>query len=130
MSPVWPPPVEGKRRVSRRPFFPSSRRSRRDRRTFAALRADNVDALLQRFRHVLRVTDHVHDGDFGRVHLVDDVLGRNTDGAYEQGCLALDDHVYELIKLSLGVVVVGLASATANCEHSVSEERDVISCSS
>ena len=49
---------------------------------------------------------YVHDRNAGTVHLVYDPLGRDTDSAHEQLRLLLDDHINELWKLPLGVVVL------------------------
>lgn len=57
---------------------------------------------------------HVHDGDAVLVELVNGPLGGNTDGAHKELGALLDDDVDELGKLALGVVVVGLASATTD----------------
>jgi hypothetical protein len=63
---------------------------------------------------VLDGTDHVHAENAVLVELVDDVLGGNTDGADKELGALLDDNVDELVKLALGVVVVGLTSRTTD----------------
>lgn len=54
---------------------------------------------------MLGVTDHVHVKDTGLVELLDDLLGRDTDGGDEELGAGLDDDVGELAELALGVVV-------------------------
>lgn len=44
------------------------------------------------------------------MELLDDLLRRHTDGADKQLRLFLNDDVDQLVKLALGVVVVGLSS--------------------
>lgn len=58
--------------------------------------------------------------------LLDNVLGGNTDGADEELGLLLDDDVDELVKGTLGVVVVGLAGAATDLgDEEVDTERKV-----
>jgi hypothetical protein len=54
----------------------------------------NSESLLD----VLGVTDHVHNGDLGRVELLDDILGRDSDSADEERGLLLNDDIDELGK--------------------------------
>ena len=49
---------------------------------------------------------HVHHGDAGLVQLVDRPLWWDTDGAYKEPGLFLNDHIDELWKLTLGVVIL------------------------
>jgi hypothetical protein len=60
------------------------------------------------------IATHVHDKNVVLVEALNDVLGRHTDGTDKELGALLDDNVDELIKLALGVVVVGLASAAAD----------------
>lgn len=82
------------------------------------LGADNVDTEVEALLDVLGVTDHVHVEDAGFVELLDNVLGRDTDGGNKKGSARLDDNVDELVKLALGVIVAvelpWLAQVVAN----------------
>jgi hypothetical protein len=68
---------------------------------------------------VLGVPDHVHDlGDYrnaGLMQPVHSVLGRDTDGAHEQGGFLFDDNLNKLCELSLRVVI--LCSAGSGLRH-------------
>jgi hypothetical protein len=71
----------------------------------AALGADDVDAKLEALLDMLGVADHVHVQDAMGVQLVDDGLGRHSDGRHEELGAGLDDDVDELAQLALCVVV-------------------------
>lgn len=76
--------------------------------TLTTLGADDIGAGVKGLLDVLGVANHVHVQDAMLVQLLDDGLGRDTDGADEESGTALDDDVDEFVKLALGVVVAGL----------------------
>lgn len=82
--------------------------------TLTTLSANDIDAEVEALLDVLDVTDHVHVNNAIGVELVNDSLGGNTDGRDEELSALLDDNVDELVELTLGVIVVGLASAAAD----------------
>lgn len=82
--------------------------------TLATLGADDVDAEVKALLDVLDVADHVHVDDAIGMELVDNSLGRHTDGRDKELGALLDNDIDQLVELTLGVIVVGLASATAN----------------
>ena len=73
--------------------------------TLTTLGADNIDTNIEALLNVLGVTDHVHGEDTGAVELLDDGLGRNTDGRDEKAGALRDDDIDKLSELTLGVVV-------------------------
>ena len=77
--------------------------------SFAALGADEVDADVETFLHVLGVPDHVHVEDAGFVQTVDDVLGGDADGGDEELGAVVDDDADEVVEFAFGVVVAGEA---------------------
>mmetsp|Transcript_47189 Transcript_47189/g.146197 ORF Transcript_47189/g.146197 Transcript_47189/m.146197 type:complete len:339 (-) Transcript_47189:154-1170(-) len=89
-----------------------------------ALGADDVHALRQGLRHVVRRPHHVHHGDAGAVELVDGPLRGHSHGAHEERCLLLDDDVDELRESAAGVVLVSLARAAPDLrQQQVDPER-------
>ena len=91
--------------------------------TFAGLRTDDVGARCERLGDVLRVADHlqpvveqpgskkedlvhIHDRDPGLVQFVNDVFGRDSNGADEELDFLFDDDVDQLRQLSLCIVVL------------------------
>jgi hypothetical protein len=93
--------------------------------TLTTLSTDDIDADVQALGDVLGVTDHVHAQDTGTVELLDNGLGRNTDGRDEQASLLGDDDIDELAELTLGVVVavqthvVSLISTTKDRDRAI-----------
>jgi hypothetical protein len=75
--------------------------------TLTTLGADEIDAEFEALLDMFGVSDHVHVQDTVLVEPVNDMLGGNTDGGDEEPGARLDDDVYELVKLSLCVVVAG-----------------------
>lgn len=73
--------------------------------TFATLSADNINANVQAFLDVLRMTDHVHVQHARLVKFFHHCLGRNANGRDEKLRSALDNDVDQLVELALGVVV-------------------------
>lgn len=82
--------------------------------TLTTLGADDIGTGIKGLVDMLGMTDHVHVEDASGVELLDDGLGGDTDGTDEELSTALNDDLDELIQFSLGVVVVGLPSATAD----------------
>lgn len=95
--------------------------------TLTTLSANDVDAKVKALLNVLDVTDHVHVNNAIGVELVDDSLGGDTDGRDEELSALLDDNIDELVEFTLGVIVVGLASAAADLgKEQINTERSVL----
>jgi hypothetical protein len=78
--------------------------------TLTTLGADNVGAEVEALLDVLWVSDHIHVENAGLVELLDNMLGRDTDGTDEEFSSALDDDINKLVELSFGVVVAEMES--------------------
>jgi len=95
--------------------------------TLATLGANDINAEVEALLDVLRVTDHVHIEDAVLVELLDDMLGRDTDGGDEETRPRLDHNVDKLLKLALGVVIVGLARIATNLrKEQIDAERGIL----
>jgi len=73
--------------------------------TLTSLSADDINSKCKALLYMLWVADHVHVENSGFVELVDNGLGGNTDGGDEELSTRLNDNVYKIVELSLGVVV-------------------------
>lgn len=73
--------------------------------SLAALGADHVDAHIEAFLHVFRVSDHVHVEDPGFVQALDDVDWGHADGGDEEFGARVDDYGDEFFEFALCVVV-------------------------
>lgn len=73
--------------------------------TLATLGADDVDAEVKALLDVLDVADHVHVDDAIGMELVDNSLGRHTDGRDKELGALLDNDIDQLVELTLGVIV-------------------------
>jgi hypothetical protein len=73
--------------------------------TLTTLGADDVDTEVKALLDVLDVADHVHVDDAIGVKLVDDSLGRYTDGGDKELGALLDDNIDQLVELTLGIIV-------------------------
>lgn len=72
----------------------------------ARLRTNDVHTSIERLLHMLRVADHIHNGNAGLVQGVDDWLWWDADGTNEEGGFLLDNDVDELIEPAFGVVIL------------------------
>ena len=73
--------------------------------TLASLGADDIHAEVKALLDVLWVSNHVHVQDTGLVESLDDMLRGNTDGRHEQLGSAFNNDSYELVELSLRVII-------------------------
>mmetsp|Transcript_2369 Transcript_2369/g.5351 ORF Transcript_2369/g.5351 Transcript_2369/m.5351 type:complete len:245 (+) Transcript_2369:486-1220(+) len=81
---------------------------------FRALGADDVDALREGLRDVVRSAHHVHDGNARGVELVDGPLRGHAHCTHKESCLLCNDDIDELRQVATCVVLVGLASTVAH----------------
>jgi len=93
----------------------------------SSLSADKINTEFEALLDVLGVSDHVHVENSSLVELLDNVLGRDTDGGNEETGARLDDNVNEGVELALGVVVVGLARISTDLrKQKINTERSVL----
>mmetsp|Transcript_129810 Transcript_129810/g.277067 ORF Transcript_129810/g.277067 Transcript_129810/m.277067 type:complete len:210 (+) Transcript_129810:485-1114(+) len=79
-----------------------------------ALGADDVHALGQCLRHMVRRTHHVHHRDSCSMELVHRPLWWHAHSSYEEPHLLLDQDVNKLWQISASVVLVGLPRIAAD----------------
>lgn len=100
VSPVCPP----KERVSDGPW--KGERWNEEQTSFTSLSANEIDTSSDRFGDMAWMPDHIHDGDFGFMKLIDNFLRWDTDSADKELGALLDDDLDKFRKLSLGIVVL------------------------
>ena len=89
------------------------------------LSTDDVHADVESLLDVLGSTNHIHAEHAGLVQLVYDLLRGDTDRTDEELGALFDDDIDELVEVSLGVVIVSLASVRAEGRD---QEIDTESC--
>jgi hypothetical protein len=73
--------------------------------TLTTLGADDIDTEVEALLDVLDVADHVHVDDTIGMKLVDNSLGRYTNGRDKELGALLDDDIDQLVELTLGIIV-------------------------
>jgi hypothetical protein len=91
---------------------------------FATCGADDVNTHLKSLGYMPGCTGHVHHYDAMAVELVDYPLGRDADSAHKKRHFLLDNHVYKLIECTTSIIMICLASITADLrEEQIESER-------
>ncbi|EXF83100.1 hypothetical protein CFIO01_06996 [Colletotrichum fioriniae PJ7] len=81
---------------------------------FPALRADDIDAQIQRLHSVLRMPDHIHHIDPRPVQPLNHFFGGDPHRAHKQPRAGRNRNIDELVELAARVIVVRLARVPAD----------------
>jgi hypothetical protein len=82
--------------------------------SLAALSTHNIHTRIQRLLRMLRRSNHIHDQYPGVMKALYDMWRRHSDGTDEQSCAFVDRDGYQVVELTVCIVMICFSRAAAD----------------